>query len=75
MNWDRIEGKWKQFNGSVQERWGKFTSDDIRTLTGQKEQLVVKIQERYGIAKVEAEEQAKKWSRALRESPRPATRL
>lgn len=65
MNWDQIEGKWKQLTGSAQEQWGKLTSDDLATLTGQKDQLVGKIQERYGIAKAEAEEQAEKWSRAL----------
>ena len=65
MNWDQIEGKWKQFTGSAQERWGKLTNDDLATLTGQKDQLVGKIQERYGIAKAEAEEQAEKWSQAL----------
>lgn len=65
MNWDQIEGKWKQFSGSAQEQWGKLTGDDLAALTGQKDQLVGKIQERYGIAKAEAEDQAEKWSRAL----------
>ena len=65
MNWDQIEGKWKQLTGSAQEQWGKLTSDDLTTLTGQKDQLVGKIQERYGFAKAEAEEQAERWSRAL----------
>jgi uncharacterized protein YjbJ (UPF0337 family) len=68
MNWDQIEGKWKQLSGSAQEQWGKLTSDDLATLTGQKDQLVGKIQERYGVAKAEAEEQAEKWSRALKAS-------
>ena len=77
MNWDRIEGKWKQLTGLARERWGKFTDDDIQTLTGQKNQLVGKIQERYGIPKAEAEEQAEIWSRALSETSHenPATRL
>lgn len=75
MNWDRIEGKWKQLSGSVQEHWGKFTNDDIQTLTGQKDQLVGKIQERYGIAKADAQEQAEKWSRTIKETVHPATRL
>jgi uncharacterized protein YjbJ (UPF0337 family) len=77
MNWDQIEGKWKQLTGSAQEQWGKLTSDDLATLTGQKDQLVGKIQERYGIAKGEAEEQAEKWSRALQATKHesPATRL
>jgi uncharacterized protein YjbJ (UPF0337 family) len=68
MNWDQIEGKWKQFTGSARERWGKLTDDDIQTLTGKKDHLVGKIQERYGIAAAEAEKQADEWSRALKET-------
>ena len=64
MNWDQIEGKWKQLTGSAQERWGKLTNDDVQTLTGQKDHLVGKIQERYGIARAEAEKQADAWSQA-----------
>jgi uncharacterized protein YjbJ (UPF0337 family) len=77
MNWDAIEGKWKQFTGSARERWGKLTDDDIQTLTGQKDQLVGKIQARYGIAKAEAEKQADQWSRAQTETAHAsaATRL
>jgi uncharacterized protein YjbJ (UPF0337 family) len=67
MNWDQIEGKWKQFTGSAQEHWGKLTNDDLQTLTGQKDHLVGKIQERYGIAKDEAEKQADAWSATLKE--------
>jgi len=64
MNWDQIEGQWKQFSGSAREKWGKLTDDDIQTLTGKKDQLVGKIQERYGIATAEAEKQADAWSHA-----------
>jgi len=71
MNWDQIEGKWRQFAGSARSRWGSFTDDDIQTLTGQKDQLIGKIQERYGIAKAEAEKQADEWSRAQQETQTP----
>ena len=67
MNWDQIEGKWKQFTGSARERWGKLTDDDMQTLTGKKDNLVGKIQERYGIAQAEAETQADAWSQALKD--------
>jgi uncharacterized protein YjbJ (UPF0337 family) len=67
MNWDQIEGKWKQLTGSARERWGQLTDDDVQTLTGTKDHLVGKIQERYGIAKEEAEKQAEQWSHALKE--------
>jgi len=65
MNWDQVEGKWKQFAGSARERWGKLTHDDWQVIGGKKDQLVGRIQERYGIAKTEAEKQADEWSRAL----------
>jgi uncharacterized protein YjbJ (UPF0337 family) len=65
MNWDQVEGKWKQVAGSAREHWGKLTDDDVQTLNGQKDQLVGKIQLRYGIAKEEAEKQAEAWSKSL----------
>ena len=68
MNWDQVEGKWKQVTGSARERWGKLSDDDWQTIAGKKDQLVGRIQERYGIAKEEAEKQADEWSRALEQS-------
>jgi uncharacterized protein YjbJ (UPF0337 family) len=67
MNWDQIEGKWKQFTGFARERWGKLTDDDWQTVAGKKDQLVGRIQERYGIARAEAEKSAEAWSRSLKE--------
>jgi uncharacterized protein YjbJ (UPF0337 family) len=69
MNWDQIEGKWKQFAGSARERWGKLTDSDWQMVAGKKEQLVGRVQERYGIAKAEAERQADEWARTLAEEP------
>lgn len=57
MNWDRIEGNWKQFKGSVKEQWGKLTDDDLDVAEGKRDKLAGKLQERYGIAKDEAERQ------------------
>ena len=68
MNWDTIKGNWKQWTGKLKAKWGKLTDDDIQTLTGRKDQLVGKIQERYGIAKSEAEKQAEAWSCAAKET-------
>jgi len=68
MNWDQIEGMWKQLTGSAREQWGKLTDDDWQTIAGKKDQLVGRIQERYGIAKAEAEKQADEWSRAQKQS-------
>ena len=50
MNWDQVEGKWKQMKGSVKEKWGKFTDDDLDVINGKRESLVGKLQERYGLA-------------------------
>lgn len=65
MNWDRVEGRWKQVKGSVKERWGKLTDDDLNVIDGKKDQLVGRVQERYGIAKDEAQTQVDDWNRQL----------
>lgn len=57
MNWDRIEGNWKQFSGKIKEKWGVLTDDDIARINGKRDQLVGRIQERYGISKDEAQRQ------------------
>ncbi|EEX13779.1 conserved domain protein [Citreicella sp. SE45] len=57
MNWDVIEGKWKQFKGEAQVQWGKLTNDDLDRIEGNRDKLVGAIQERYGIEKDEAEKQ------------------
>jgi uncharacterized protein YjbJ (UPF0337 family) len=57
MSWDILEGKWKQYSGKVKEKWGKLTDDDLENVRGKRDQLVGKVQERYGIAKQEAERQ------------------
>jgi uncharacterized protein YjbJ (UPF0337 family) len=61
MNWDRIEGNWKQMKGQVKSQWGKLTDDDLALLDGKKDQLVGKIQERYGCRRDEAERQVDDW--------------
>ncbi|MBR0658387.1 CsbD family protein [Neoroseomonas oryzicola] len=65
MNSDRIAGNWKQITGKVKEQWGKLTDDDIAVVEGKRDQLIGRIQERYGIAKDKAEEQVRDWERAL----------
>jgi uncharacterized protein YjbJ (UPF0337 family) len=67
MNWDKIEGNWKQMSGKAREKWGKLTDSDFETAAGKKDQLVGRIQERYGIAKDEANRQADEWAKALKE--------
>lgn len=60
--WDQAEGNWEQFTGSVTERWGELTGDEVTELEGNKDQLVGLIQEKYGIAKQAAEEQVDEWA-------------
>lgn len=65
MNWDQIKGKWTQFKGKAREQWGDLTDDDLEKAKGNREQLAGRIQERYGIAKEEAERQVDEWSRKM----------
>jgi len=62
MNWDQVQGKWKQMKGSVKQQWGKLTDDDLEIIDGQKNKLVGRLQERYGITKEEASRQVQDWS-------------
>jgi uncharacterized protein YjbJ (UPF0337 family) len=61
MDWDRVEGNWKQFKGRVKEKWGNLTDDDLDRVAGQREQLEGKIQERYGIGKDQARKAIDTW--------------
>ncbi|PEI06300.1 hypothetical protein CRM79_00375 [Pantoea agglomerans] len=61
MNEDRIGGNWKQFKGKVKEKWGDLTDDDMTVVEGKRDQLVGKIQERYGYEKDRAEKEVKEW--------------
>lgn len=65
MNWDQIKGKWTQFRGKAKEQWGDLTDDDLDRIEGNRDQLLGRIQERYGIAKEEAERQVDNWSRSI----------
>lgn len=62
MNWDRIEGNWKQFTGNARQKWGKLTDSDVEEAKGNRDILVGKVQERYGVAKDEAERQVDDWA-------------
>jgi uncharacterized protein YjbJ (UPF0337 family) len=62
MNWDEVTGKWNQLKGSVKERWGKLTDDDLTMIDGKRDRMIGKIQERYGITKEKAEEQIREWN-------------
>lgn len=65
MNRDTIAGNWKQLVGKAKVQWGKLTDDDLSVIEGRRDQLIGKIQERYGVAKDEAERQVKAWENGL----------
>ena len=65
MDWNRVEGNWKQFTGKVKEQWGKLTDDDLDPINGKRDQLEGKIQERYGYAKDQARTEVDDWFKRM----------
>ena len=61
MNWDRIEGNWKQFKGSARQQWGRLSEDDLEVVAGKRDHLAGKIQEAYGITREASEKQLAEW--------------
>ena len=59
--WAKLKGSWTQTKGAVKEQWGKLTDDDLMEIQGQRDQLVGKIQVRYGISQEQAEAQVSGW--------------
>ena len=72
MNEDTFKGQWMQLKGKIREQWGKLTDDDVDQIQGRSEQLIGKLQSRYGIARDEAQRQFDAWMQTSRVEPRPA---
>ena len=68
LNWDRIQGSWKQVIGQGRQHWGKLTDDDLDVIAGRREQLAGEIQQHYGVAKDEAERQFAELQRKANDS-------
>lgn len=66
MNWDQIEGNWKQYTGAAQAKWGKLTDDDLTVIAGKRTELAGKIQERYGIAMEQAHRELEDFAKELK---------
>jgi uncharacterized protein YjbJ (UPF0337 family) len=66
MDWDRLEGNWKQLTGSVKAQWGKLTDDDLAVINGKRETLEGKLQERYGYSKDQVRQQLDDWFKTLK---------
>ena len=64
MDWNRVEGNWKQIKGKVKEKWGDLTDDDLDKIAGRRDQLEGHIQERYGIAKDQVRQDVDDWMNA-----------
>ena len=65
MNWDQIEGNWKQLKGKALENWGELTNDELDQARGERDQLVGLIQEKYGKARADAEKEVDEWTARL----------
>jgi uncharacterized protein YjbJ (UPF0337 family) len=66
MEWNQIEGQWTQFKGSVKEKWGRLTDDELDVIAGQCDKFIGKLQEKYGLSKEEAERQLEEWQRYVK---------
>jgi len=65
VNWDQIEGKWKEFKGKAKQNWGKLTDGDLDVIEGSRDELIGKVQYRYGVAREEAEREVDDWRRSI----------
>jgi len=70
MNWDQISGQWTQIKGSVREKWGKLTDDDLELVAGNRDKLIGKLQERYGLEKDRALASVDKFIADLKLTPK-----
>ena len=68
MDWNIVEGNWKQFKGKVKTQWGKLTDDHLDVIAGKRDQLLGKIQESYGISKDAAEKQIKDFEERIKDA-------
>jgi uncharacterized protein YjbJ (UPF0337 family) len=66
MNWDQIEGKWKQLRGEMKEKWGRLTDDELDVIAGNRDKLLGKIQEKHGLSREQAERELEEWQRYVR---------
>lgn len=57
MNWDQVKGGWKQLQGQIKSKWGKLTDDDLTVVEGKRDQLAGVLQQKYGMAKEQAEKE------------------
>ena len=66
MNWDQVQGNWKQIKGKAQQKWGDLTDDDLDRIEGNRKELAGVIQERYGKTREAAEREVDLWRESLK---------
>jgi uncharacterized protein YjbJ (UPF0337 family) len=66
MNWDQIEGKWKQLRGEMRAKWGRLTDDELDVIAGNRDKLIGKLQEKHGLSREQAERELDEWQRYVR---------
>jgi uncharacterized protein YjbJ (UPF0337 family) len=71
MNWDQIEGQWKQLKGRMKEKWGKLTDSDWDMIAGRREQFIGRLQERYGYTREQADKDLSDWERTQEATEKP----
>lgn len=67
MNWNIIEGQWKELTGAIREKWGELTEDEITQLEGKRDRLEGLIQKKYGLTQRDAARQIDEWAEQLKE--------
>ena len=67
MNWDQMEGHWQQFKSLAKHEWDRLTDDDLDAIGGKKDELIGKLQQRYGIQQEEARKRAERWCKSQKE--------
>jgi uncharacterized protein YjbJ (UPF0337 family) len=72
MNWTQIEGRWQTLSGQLKSQWAKLTDDDLANIAGKRDQLLGKLQQRYGVLKEDADQQIDKWIAMLKSEPAAA---
>lgn len=65
MDWNRIEGSWKELKGKVKQQWADLTDDELDMIAGKREELEGKLQQRYGLSKDAARKQVDDWMMTL----------
>lgn len=68
INKDTLHGNWTELKGKIKEQWGRLTDDDLTEINGKREQLLGKLQKKYGYAKEKAEQELNTWEKHRNET-------